>query len=253
VFCRVRHDDQTGRKKIQQIYQHTQHVDISAFVTNLTGITREKCDGGVRTIDALRQFYKAYRGCDAVVAHNLSFDKQMIEIEIQRYALEFFPDMMDACFMFNDTYNELHGINVLCTGKMGRNVCNIMIPSKYPDGKPYKKMPKLSELYEFLFHTPLEGAHDANVRYRGLFEMFCGHDGPSSRPLRSALNEQEGVVVPIVWVRNHAQPKRKKRKLLLPLGNFFPPGIQSVIHDVFDHIHAARSQFVPTVFEKMTL
>jgi DNA polymerase III epsilon subunit-like protein len=173
-LCFIVYDMMTKEvvKKYNKYINIPKHVEIPTFVTNLTGITREKCDSGVRTIDALRQFYKAYRGCDAVVAHNLTFDKRMIEIEIQRYALEFFPEMMDACFMFNDTYNELHGINVLCTGKMGRDVCNIMIPSKFPDGKPYKKMPKLSELYEFLFHTPLEGAHDANVDTEACLRCF---------------------------------------------------------------------------------
>jgi DNA polymerase III epsilon subunit-like protein len=138
-----------------------QDVEISPFITNLTGITRDKCDKGIRMIDAMRRFYKAYRICDVVVAHNLCFDKRMMEIEIQRYALDFFPDMMDACFMFNDTFNELHHITTMCTGNMGRDVCNMMIPSKFPGGRSYKKMPKLTELYEFLFHEPLEGAHDA--------------------------------------------------------------------------------------------
>ena len=138
-----------------------QDVEISPFITNLTGITREKCDKGVRMVDALRRFYKAYRICDIVVAHNLCFDKRMMEIEIQRYAFEFFPDMMDACFMFNDTFNELHQITTMCTGNMGRDVCNIMIPSKFPGGRAYKKMPKLTELYAFLFQEPLAGAHDA--------------------------------------------------------------------------------------------
>lgn len=186
-LCFIVYDMMTKEvvKKYNKYINIPKHVEIPEFVTNLTGITREKCDSGVRTIDALRQFYKAYRGCDAVVAHNLTFDKRMIEIEIQRYALEFFPEMMDACFMFNDTYNELHGINVLCTGKMGRDVCNIMIPSKFPDGKPYKKMPKLSELYEFLFHTPLEGAHDANVDTEACLRCFVAILDPR---LRSALN-----------------------------------------------------------------
>ena len=159
-------------KKYNKYINIPQDVEITPFITTLTGITREKCDGGVSTIDALRQFYKAYSGCDTVVAHNMPFDRRMIEIEIQRYALEFFPDMMDACFMFNETYNELHHIRSVCTGTMGRDICNIMVPSKYPGGRVYKKMPKLGELYEHLFQVPLEGAHDANVDTEACLRCF---------------------------------------------------------------------------------
>ena len=61
-------------------------VEISAKITELTGITRELCSGPNSTsIDAaLAEFYYEYCHCDCIVAHNIDFDKTMIRTELER-------------------------------------------------------------------------------------------------------------------------------------------------------------------------
>jgi DNA polymerase III alpha subunit (gram-positive type) len=50
-------------------------VEISEFVSNLTGITNEICETqGRHIIRVLKQFYAAYRECEGLVAHNMDFD-----------------------------------------------------------------------------------------------------------------------------------------------------------------------------------
>jgi len=162
-LCFVLYDTETKQniKIFNEYVQLPPEVEISEFITQLTGITREKCDNGVPIVKALRQFYRAYQACDVVVAHNIRFDRRMIELEVQRHALQFFPDMMDACFMFNSVYEMVHKKRTMCTAELGRSTCSITIPSKQAGKPPYKKMPKLAELYEHLFQEKFEGAHDA--------------------------------------------------------------------------------------------
>ena len=55
-----------------------QNIEISAFITGLTGATREKCDRGMDILDVLDEFYHAYFWCDEIIAHNIEFEIQMI-------------------------------------------------------------------------------------------------------------------------------------------------------------------------------
>jgi len=144
-------------QRFNQYIRIPKEITITPFITNLTGVTREKCDNGVHIRDALQAFWMAYNQCDVVIAHNIDFDRRMIEIELIRnsYILVDIRSMS----MFNPTYNYINGIQEICTGNLGRNICNIHSISQ--NGKTYKKMPKLSELYEYLFKTPLLGAHNS--------------------------------------------------------------------------------------------
>jgi len=148
-------------KQILQTYNQyiriPQEVVISEFITNLTGVTREKCNNGVHIRDALQAFWMAYNQCDVVIAHNIDFDRRMMEIELIRN-LYILIDIRSMS-MFNSTYNYINGIREVCTGNLGRNICIIYNTNK--NGNAYKKMPKLSELYEFLFKTPMLGAHNS--------------------------------------------------------------------------------------------
>ena len=147
-------------------------VEISPFITELTGITREKCDNGVPIVEALTEFYNEYRKSDMIVAHNIDFDKAMITLEMQRNA----ESMVSVCphysCVFSEMYNKLNNVEIYCTMKSGKNLCNIMVkPANKIDAttgaeiesKTYKKFPKLSELHEFLFNETPKNLHDSMV------------------------------------------------------------------------------------------
>ena len=140
-------------------------VVISEVVTNLTGITKEKCKNeGKPIVEVLEQFYEAYMFCEGLVAHNMDFDEKMISVELERNR----PAIMEKapyCFMtFNPMYEKVHGIDRYCTMRKGTDICNILVESKMPGRPPSKKWPKLSELYAKLFDGgTVEGLHNSMI------------------------------------------------------------------------------------------
>jgi len=147
-------------------------VEISSFITELTGITREKCNEGILMTKALSIFYREYSKCDCIVAHNMEFDKTMIAIEMNRHAAKMNEIGVNYFSMFNDIYNRLNNIELYCTMKMGKDICNLVIDGHEKLGangisyitRPYKKYPKLSELYHSLFGTdPPNGLHNSLI------------------------------------------------------------------------------------------
>ena len=115
-------------------------IIIPDIVSQITGITREQCNQGMSIIDALTQFYIAWRNCDEIVAHNLWFDRTMINIEIRRNFMQL-PKYSSMTSMFHIYGNQ---VTTTCSMLMGKSALNL---TKYP---------KLSELYEHLFKEKIE-------------------------------------------------------------------------------------------------
>lgn len=154
------------QKKI--VYKYNKYIKppdnviITQFITDLTGINRELCNkSGVNIVTALHEFYQAYKLCDAIVAHNIQFDIKMLEVEIIRNYAELVRTIPRIAFMFNTTYNNFINKQTFCTMLLGKNICNILVPSKTDPKVSYKKNPKLEELYEKLFQEKIANAHDA--------------------------------------------------------------------------------------------
>jgi hypothetical protein len=161
-------------------------VPISPFVQNLTGISRETCDGGRDIILVLDQFYEAYVRCSTLVGHNLEFDEKMILVEIERNRVEILRRAPYLLTLFNTMYESVNGIERYCTMKRGVYICNLDMPFRATFGMPaksgpenetaiteaaiqpmprkstQKKWPKLVELYSELFAGEvLENAHNS--------------------------------------------------------------------------------------------
>jgi DNA polymerase III epsilon subunit-like protein len=150
--------------KTYNAYIHIpKEVPISEKITQITGIDREKLlSEGMDIIDVLERFYDAYCRADIVVAHNLDFDSKVIEIEANRnYERlknkneEMAPHIV---WMFDNIYTKLTNIEMKCTMKMSKELCNI---ERVNSRGPYIKFPTLCELYEKLFHTKPENLHNS--------------------------------------------------------------------------------------------
>jgi DNA polymerase III epsilon subunit-like protein len=141
-------------KSVDLYIRVAETVEISPFITELTGITREMCDRGVPIEKAMREFYEEYMLCDMMVAHNIDFDREMVRIEMERCA--------HPCSsqVFNDEYMKAHKKDTFCTMRVGRNVCKIERTGK---NGVYHKNPKLVELYEHLFQMTPKGLHSSLV------------------------------------------------------------------------------------------
>ena len=106
-------------------------VVIEPIITELTGVTRELLDTeGVSIIEALTEFYTAYRMCDIIAAHNIEFDREMILLEFGRLITIIEPYCPFYTCVFNNVYEQAHDIEIYCTMRAGRNKCNIMVDYK---------------------------------------------------------------------------------------------------------------------------
>ena len=114
---------------------------IPKAAANIHGITTEMAiDKGVDILGVLDEFNRMASDAEFIVAHNISFDKRIINAEFYRSKIE------------NVINNKKH----LCTMLSSRMYCKII-------GNNGIKQPKLSELYSKLFDEELVNAHDASV------------------------------------------------------------------------------------------
>lgn len=85
------------------------------------------------------EILEAFREADIAVAHNISFDKRVLECEFERLG------KMGA-FLPQQTFDTMESTVELC---------------QLPGNKGRFKSPRLQELHEFLLGEKFEGAHDA--------------------------------------------------------------------------------------------
>jgi DNA polymerase III epsilon subunit-like protein len=143
------------------------NVEISPFIQNFTGITREKCAGGRSIIDVLDRFYEAYVTCDCLIAHNIDFDTKMLQVELERNRKEILEIAPYCTTICSDMFEKIKGIERYCTMKNGTKLCDVyfeLTPEEAASGKKAsKKWPTLVELYKTLFNEFPEGLHNSMV------------------------------------------------------------------------------------------
>ncbi len=120
------------------------------FIEN--NISTERClKEGIPLHIALRTFQNTLKTIDHKVAHNISFDNNVIINEMKRIQME------TALFQYKKGFCTMHSTTQYCK-----------LPGKY--GK--YKWPKLIELHNILFACDFEGAHDAFDDVRALKKCF---------------------------------------------------------------------------------
>lgn len=97
----------------------------------------------------LNHFNDCVNKSDAIIAHNLSFDLNVMASEMFRSNIN--SDILDK--------------EQICTMESTINFC------KLPGNYGYK-YPKLSELYQKLFQSAIDEAHDASVDIKATFRCF---------------------------------------------------------------------------------
>ena len=137
-------------------------IHLSDIVKELTGVTREKLDNGIDMLSALKTFYKYYAMSNWIVAHNIQFDQKMMMIETERHREAIQYSHPECLALFNPYFEKTKNIRSYCTMLKGKDICNIVLPSKFEGGRSYKKVPKLIELYKHLFdNKEVEGLHNS--------------------------------------------------------------------------------------------
>jgi DNA polymerase III epsilon subunit-like protein len=139
------------------------NVNICEESSKIHGITNEisKIKGKLMK-DVMEEFFYYIRNCDLIVGHNVSFDINMLKVELLRlrmiqldmsYSDEYIKNVkLNLCYL-----NTIK--NIYCTLQESIELCNIQAISK--TGKPYLKFPKLIELHKKLFETTPNNLHNA--------------------------------------------------------------------------------------------
>jgi len=118
-------------------------VPVPGFITKITGIDDYTLKKAPSFLKISNKLIKFFLGCEVMVAHNLSFDLNIIRYELQRIGKE-----------FNFPYPMIHH----CTVEISRHV------------KGYRL--KNNELYEFAKGKPFEGSHRAKADVMATFSNY---------------------------------------------------------------------------------
>jgi DNA polymerase III epsilon subunit-like protein len=105
------------------------------------GLSEAEARRGTPAVVALTELAAALRTVDVVVAHNLSFDKPVIRAAAYAEADRGGPSTLRSIWPA--------GLGEFCTMRELRNV--IRIPSPSPEAREPFKVPKLGEVYSWLF------------------------------------------------------------------------------------------------------
>ena len=157
----------SNKKQIIAVEDHIVKLDPSVVLPNesvkIHGITREIMNlKGKNIKKILKLFERDYKNSDGLVAHNISFDTNIMGVEFIRNANKgnIFPNIFD-----------MHRKPKYCTMEMSRNICKIVRKNK--NGNPYYKNPKLIECHEKLFKQTIENAHNSLVDVYACLRCFC--------------------------------------------------------------------------------
>jgi DNA polymerase-3 subunit alpha len=186
------------REEFNHYISIPEDVIIAEKIVKLTGITNEICKNqGIPIESALFEFYNEYVSSNIIVSHNIAFDSKMIFIEMERNNDKLVEmGCLTPYAIFNPLFNRVNNIQIYCTMKNGKNIANILVPVKSKVAAPAavpvhaasiedlpglppppplpvvtkytKKVPKLIELYTFLYperSLPI-GLHNSMVDTR---------------------------------------------------------------------------------------
>ena len=137
-------------------------ITIPEDSTKIHGITNEISQKKGIDIDLiLEDFFYHLRNVDLLVGHNVSFDINMIKVELLRIIYENHLNISDD--EIKTIKNNLHFLtnykNICCTLQSSIDLCNIKAINKF--GKEYIKFPKLLELHQKLFESTPNNLHNS--------------------------------------------------------------------------------------------
>ena len=126
---------------------------IPASASAIHGITQEIAERyGVHRCGALMMLSELANRAQTIVAHNLDFDRHMVDVETVRHIVEF-PAGHEVEF---------------CTMREMTPICKIPSRNGYSD----YKWPRLDEAYRFAFNEDFDGAHDAMADVRACARIY---------------------------------------------------------------------------------
>jgi len=151
----------TGENKIIGLYDYIIQLPLSIEIpyeaSNIHGINTELMrKKGKDMLPILKKFRSDILTSHIVVAHNIAFDKKIIEVEFYRHGLGSWASLRKREF---------------CTMKEGDGICNLKMKSFYSN-KMISKYPRLSELHYKLFEESPKNIHNALIDILMCFRCY---------------------------------------------------------------------------------
>lgn len=136
------------------------NISITEEVAKIHGITNEISDEkGIEINDVLNVFFQQLKTIDLLVGHNVSFDINMIMVELLRGIYECSTISKELLKTYKKNLCLLTNFKIYCTLKESITLCNIKATDRY--GKEYIKFPKLLELHKVLFTSEPNNLHNS--------------------------------------------------------------------------------------------
>jgi len=137
-------------------------VEISQESAAIHGITNEiSKSGGVDLNQVLSGFFGALKNVDMLVGHNISFDINVVVVELLRIIYNQSNTVpVDELLSYKTYLHMLNNYqNIHCTMQNSIDMCAIKVMGK--NGREYNKFPKLSELHQKLFGSVPNNLHNS--------------------------------------------------------------------------------------------
>lgn len=137
-------------------------VEISQESAAIHGITNEiSKSGGVDLNQVLSGFFGALKNVDMLVGHNISFDINVVVVELLRIIYNQSNTVpVDELLSYKTYLHMLNNYqNIHCTMQNSIDMCAIKVMGK--NGREYNKFPKLSELHQKLFGSVPDNLHNS--------------------------------------------------------------------------------------------
>ena len=160
-------------------------IQISAESTRIHGITNDESKkNGVFFESVVEEFYQDFEAADLIVAHNLKFDLNLIQVEIMRFMADHYlasPSQSnqvktratikrEKCFASLLKLLKTNDHLYYCTMQESVDLCNLKKTNSMGE---YIKFPKLSELHETLFHQEPKHLHNSLNDILICLRCFC--------------------------------------------------------------------------------
>lgn len=168
-FAAVMYECDVEAKTLVEVARMDQLIkpdtSIEYDAVRIHGITNKMVEDAPRFSEVADKIIEMFSEADVAVAHNIAFDKQVLECELLRLARkgQFLPDQ---------TFDTM---------KETRDLC------KLPGRHEGYKSPRLEELYRFLFGKGFEGAHNA------LYDVLATGDCLRELLVRGIFSPEEPV------------------------------------------------------------
>lgn len=152
-------------RRVEQIASFIIKTDVPIpqfLVDEVHGISNDFSQAVGQTLDDA--MIPILRLCEAsgwnIVCHNVKFDKEVMEIMIQRSSVP---------FMLHNWSNA----SFYCTMQASQYIVNLPpTPAMLKAGRNEPKVPKLEEAYEFFYKKPMEEAHRAWVDVQRTIDVY---------------------------------------------------------------------------------